>query len=234
MENSEKLGAKKDNPNVEQENLGNKTNNFFKKYQNVIYGVVIGIIVLIGLIWALKRFYIQPQNEKASAAMVQPIEYFMRGDSASLVIALEGNDEIDGFLTIASDYGITRTANTANYYAGLSYLKLGDKESALEYLQKFSKKENILWYHAQSVIGDIYLEMQDEAKALDYYKKAVKSEDPYFAPIDLFKLAQYYEIQNDWDKAYDTYKTIESDYYDQYVQMGVDKFLERAKINAGK
>lgn len=234
MANTEKLGVKKDALEQETENAVEKTTNFFQKYQNIIYGVLIGIIVVVGLVIAINRFYIVPQNEKASAAMAQPIEYFLRGDSASLMIALEGNDEIDGFLAIADDYSITRTANTAKYYAGLSYLHLGDKENALEYLKSFKKKEDIHWYHAQSVIGDIYLDMNDEDEALKYYKKSAETKDPYYGPTHLFKLGMMYEIKGDWKNALETYQKIEKDFYDQYTKMGVDKFIERAKINAAK
>ncbi|MBP5710276.1 MAG: tetratricopeptide repeat protein [Bacteroidales bacterium] len=234
MANTEKLGVKKDAQVQDAENAVEKTTNFFQKYQNIIYGVLIGIIVIIGLIIAINRFYIIPQNEKASAAMAQPIEYFLRGDSASLMIALEGNDEIDGFLSIAEDYGITKTSNTAKYYAGLAYNKLGDKENALEYLKAFKKKENIQWYAAQAVIGDIYLDMNDEDEALKYYKKAAETDDPYYGPTNLFKLGLMYEIKGDWKNALESYQRIEKDFYDQYTKMGVDKFIERAKINAAK
>lgn len=234
MANTEKLGVKKDEQGQEVENINVNTTNFFKKYENIIYGSLIGIIVIIGIIIALNRFYLKPQNEKASAAMAQPISYFLRGDSASLVIALEGNDEIDGFLSIAEDYSITRTANTANYYAGLTYLKLGDKENALEYLKKFKKKEDIHWYHAQSLIGDIYLDMDDQDAALKYYKKSADTKDPYYGPTHLFKLGLLYEMKGDWKNALESYQKIEKNFYDQYTKMGVDKFIERAKINASK
>ncbi|MCQ2285780.1 MAG: tetratricopeptide repeat protein [Bacteroidales bacterium] len=234
MENTEKLGAKKDAQDQEFATAGEKTTNFFKKHQNLIYGILIGIVVVIALGLLINRFYFVPKNEKASAAMEQPISYFLRGDSASLKLALEGNDEFDGFLAIADNYSITRTANTANYYAGLSYLHLGDKENALDYLKKFKQKEDIHWYAAQALIGDIYLDMNDEESALKYYKEAADTKDPYYGPTNLFKLGMMYEIKGDWNNALDAYQRIESDFYDQYTKMGIDKFIERAKINAGK
>ena len=149
-------------------------------------------------------------------------------------LALEGDDENDGFLTIASDYKLTRTSNTANYYAGLTYLKLGQKDEALEYLKKFKKKEDVLWYGCQATIGDLYDEQGDEAKAISYYEKAAKGKDPFFTPIALFKLGQMYERQGDWKKALDTYETIEKDFYTEYNKMSIAQYAERAKANASK
>lgn len=229
MANNETLGAKKTENTQEQENFGTRFINFFVKHQNAIFGVIIAILVLIAAIIAINKFYLTPQNEKASAAMLAPMEYYMNGDSLSLNLALEGDDEKDGFLTIISDYKWTRTANTAKLYAGLSYLKLNDKEEALNYLLQFKKKEDVLWYACQGLIGDLYDEQGEEEKAISYYKQAVKNDDPYFTPINLFKLGMMYERSENWKEAAAAYQRIEAEYFDQYQGMGVEKFAENVK-----
>ena len=234
MANTENLGSKKMEQTTENENFLTRFFTFFSKYQNIIYGVIIGILVIILAILAFNRFYLQKKNAEASAQIVQPIHWFTQGDSASLKKALEGDGENDGFLDIASGYKITRTANTANYYAGLTYMKLGQKDEALDYLKKFKKKEDVLWYGCQAVIGDLYDEQGDEAKAISYYEKAVKGNDPYFTPITLFKLGQMYERKGDWKKALDAYETIEKDFYTEYNKMSIAQYAERARANASK
>ncbi len=234
MANTEKLGSKKEELVQENENFVTKTLAFFNKYQNIIYGVIIGILVIVLALMAFNRFYLQKKNQEASAQITQPIQWFVQGDTASLKLALEGDGENDGFLDIANNYKITRTANTANYYAGLTYLKLGQKDEALEYLKKFKKKEDVLWYACQAVIGDIYDDNGDEAKAISQYEKAAKSKDPFFTPITLFKLAQMYERKGDWNKALDTYNKIEKDFYNEYNKMSVAQYAERAKAKASK
>ena len=92
----------------------------------------------------------------------------------------------------------------------------------------------MLWYNAQAIIGDLYDEMEDTDKAIQYYKKACESENSFYAPIALFKLGQLYERQEKWEDAYETYQMIEDNFYQQYINMGVDKCLERAKIYAEK
>ena len=234
MANNEKLGSKKIEQEQEKENFVTRTLAFFNKYQNIIYGVLIGLLVIACAVIAFNRFYIQKKNGEASAAMIQPINWFMAGDSLSLNLALEGNEESDGFLSIANGYKLTRTSNTANYYAGLCYLRLGQKDEALDYLKKFKKKEDVLWYGCQIVIGDLYDEQGDEAKAIQYYEKATKGEDPLYTPNALFKLGQMYERQEKWDKALDAYKTIENKFYNQYTAMNIAQYVERASAKASK
>ncbi|MCQ2276233.1 MAG: tetratricopeptide repeat protein [Bacteroidales bacterium] len=234
MASNEKLGSKKTEQEEVSENFVTKTIAFFNKYQNIIYGVIIGILVVVLAIILFNKFYLQKKNGEASAQMSYPISQLMAGDSASLNRALEGNDENDGFLSIADGYKLTKTSNTAKYYAGLCYLKLGQKDEAMDYLKKFKKREDVLWYGCQSVIGDLYDEQGDEAAAVKYYEKAAKGEDPYFTPIALFKLAQMYERQDKWNEAADTYQKIEDNFYAEYTKMSIAQYAERAKAKASK
>lgn len=234
MANTENLGSKKMEQTTENENFVTKVLSFFNKYQNLIYGIIIGILVLVLAILAFNRFYLQKKNAEASAQIVQPIQWYMQGDTASLNMALEGDGENDGFLDIASSYKLTKTANTANYYAGLTYLKLGKKDEAMDYLKKFKQKEDVLWYACQATIGDLYDDQGDEANAISYYEKAAKGKDPLFTPIALFKLGQMYERKGDWSKALAAYETIEKDFYNEYNKMSVAQYTERARANASK
>ncbi len=234
MANNEKLGTKKNEQEQEKENFVTKTLAFFNKYQNIIYGVLIGLLAIAVIIIAFNRFYLQKKNGEASAAMTQPITWYMMGDSVSLNLALEGNDENDGFLAIADGYKLTRTANTAKYYAGLCYLRLGQKEEALDYFKQFKKKEDVLWYGCQILIGDLYDEQGDEANAIKYYEKATKGEDPLYTPNAYFKLGQLYEREEKWDKALDSYKAIEDKFYTQYNSMNIAQYVERARAKASK
>jgi len=207
---------------------------FFDEYNKIIYGVAIGLLVIVVALLAFNRFYLTPQSEKASALMTAPIELMMRTDSLSLVQALEGDDDVEGFLTIASSFKFTKTANTANYLAGLCYLKLGDKEEALRYLLKFKHKDDIYWYGAQALISDLYDDQGNINKAIKYCKKAAQSKDPYLAPVNLFKLGQLYEREDNWAKAAETYQIIKDKFYAEFQKTGVEKYLERALINKNK
>ena len=55
MANSENLGSKKNEQVQENENFLTRFFAFFSKYQNIIYGVIIGILVIILAILAFNR-----------------------------------------------------------------------------------------------------------------------------------------------------------------------------------
>lgn len=234
MASNETLGTKKSEQEQGNENFVTRFLTFFQKYQNIIYGVIIGILVIVLAFILFNKFYIQKKTGEASAAIVQPINWMSMGDTVSLQKALEGDDDNSGFLDIANGYKLTKTSNTANYYAGLCYLKMGQKEDAMRYFKKFKKKENVMWYACQQNIADLYDENGDAANAIKYYKKAIKGSDPYATPNALFKLAKMYERENKWAEAADLYKAIEDRFYAEYNKMSIAQHAERAKANASK
>lgn len=238
MARNEKIGAKSDGTVSGTENIFQKTTSFFNRYQQIIYGVLIGLLIVIFAIIALNRFYFEPRNQRAATQILVPIQYYTQavqsGDTAQFNLALEGDDQSDGFLNIISSYKMTKVANTSRYYAGLCYLNMGLTDEALDYFLKFKKKENVYWYAAQMLIGDLYGQQGEDSKAIKYYSKAAKGESPYYTPIALFKLGQMYEKEGNWKNALSSYEKVENQFYKEYQSMGVERYLERAKINASK
>jgi tetratricopeptide (TPR) repeat protein len=229
-----KLDEKKEQGQRTQEGFVVRTLNFFNQYNKVIYGIAIGLLVIVVALLAFSKFYITPRTEKASAMMTVPMEFMMQADSLSLIKALEGDDEDEGFLTIASSFRFTRTANTAKYLAGMCYLGLGDKEEALNYLKKFKRRDDVYWYGAQAIIGDLYDDQGETRRAIRHYQRAVRGNDPFLTPANLFKLGQLHEREGDWKRAATAYETIQREFFAEYQKMGVDRFLERALINRNK
>lgn len=235
MANTEKLGTKQE---IEGQENEKKLVAFYKNNEKVIYGVLLGILVVVILIIALFRFIITPRNQKAAEAIMAPIEQYTlglsTGDSLSFAAALEGNEETDGFLTIIDDYGSTKAANTAKYYAALCYLQQHNTDDALDMLLKYKKNDKNVWYSAQMLIGDLYDEQGDVENAKKYYKRAIKGNTELVAPVAAYKLGMLFEREENWNEAYNQYQFIQDKFYERYTQMGVAKNLERAKINAGK
>ena len=89
-------------------------------------------------------------------------------------------------------------------------------------------------HQCQGLIADLYDEQGDAASAIKYYKKAVKSEDPLFTPINLFKLGQMYERDGKWNDAVAAYERIEKDFYAEYNKMSIAQYVEAAKAKASK
>ena len=63
------------------------------------------------------------------------------GIDSLLNLGLEGAEGKYGFLDISTQFSGTKSANIANYYAGVSYLKLKEYEKAIEYLSKFDSDD---------------------------------------------------------------------------------------------
>ena len=70
--------------------------------------------------------------------MFQAVYYF---EQDSLVKALNGDGNNYGFLEIIDEYGFSEAANLSHYYAGVSYLKLGNYNNAISYLNSFSSSD---------------------------------------------------------------------------------------------
>ncbi|MDZ7774475.1 MAG: hypothetical protein U5L09_02100 [Bacteroidales bacterium] len=67
--------------------------------------------------------------KKEATSQIFVAERYFEQDS--LQLALNGDGQYPGFVEIADEYGMTKTGNLAHYYAGVSYLKLGEMKKLL-------------------------------------------------------------------------------------------------------
>lgn len=196
------------------ENTGNRSENsfveFFVKNQLIITGILAGVLVLVIGYVGMKNFYLPSQDEEAQKDIFQAQYYFER-DSFNL--ALNGNPQFDGFIQVADQYGMTRTGNLANLYAGLSYLQLKNWDKAIQYLEKYDGEDIILGAQALGAIGDAYSEKGDMKKAISYYEKAAKyNENDLTTPANLLKAALAKDVQGDSKGALNDLETIKEKY----------------------
>lgn len=105
-----------------------RTERFIESNGKVISIVVGAIVVVVAGVLAFNKFYIQPKEDEALSQMFMAENYF---EKDSFNLAINGDGNYLGFLDIIDDYGITKSANRAKYYAGISYLHLGQFEEAL-------------------------------------------------------------------------------------------------------
>lgn len=230
MSEKEKLPAKK-HEGIDIGGSYQKVLDFYTHHQNLIFGILIGILLLGAGIFAFFKFYQQPRNVKAMNAIAQAQGYFERD---SLIMALDGDDNAEGFTTIADKYSGTSAGNLAKYYAAVCYVKLKDNDAALNYLKKYRKNNQTFGAAAYTLMGDIYLENGDSQKALKHYKDAADKKSLAFSPVAMLKSAMVLETMDKWDDAYKMYSKIEKNYYDAYSKMNLETFKERAKEKAGK
>jgi len=206
-----------------------KTEHFLEKYKKQLSIASLVVIGIVAVIFAYKKFYLEPMKVEAQEQIFVAQQYFER-DSFNL--ALNGDGDYPGFLQIIDDYGSTEVGNLANYYAGVSYYKLGEFENAIDYLSDFSTDDKLISSVANGCMGDAYTELNNFEKAAEYYKKAAdESENKLTAPIYLMKLGRVYEETKKWKEALEVYETIKRDYKTTQEGRVIDKFITRVKFN---
>ena len=223
--------AKKNNKTDDQfaqvEGALTRTEQYIEDNQDKLVKIVGAVIAVIALFLGYQNFYIAPLEKEAQTEMFNAEIYFAK-DSFNL--ALNGDGQYLGFIDLADDYSNTTSGKLANYYAGLSYLHLGDFESAIDYLEDFSSDDIILSSLATGCIGDAYLELGDMDKALDYFEDAANNNDNEFTtPRFLMKQATVLELQEDYNGALKLYNQIDSDYKTSREGQNVTKYISRAE-----
>ncbi len=206
----------------------NPLDNLVKKYEenkkriNTIVTVVL-VVIIGGLVYT--EMVRKPKVEKA-ATSVAWAQRMLEVDSFNL--ALNGNAEHPGFLSIHKKHSGTPTANLCNHYIGVCYLQLGDFDKAIKYLEDFNGKGTQLSYAAWGALGDAYMEKGNTEKGIEYYEKAAgNKEDKVFTPLFLYRLGVAYEISNNTEKAQKAYKRIKDEFPQAQIAQDIDRHLAR-------
>jgi predicted negative regulator of RcsB-dependent stress response len=199
-----------ENPEALQDQL-TKTEQFAKQNQNLIIGVTVGIVMVVGGLM-YNQWNKAEQNKKAQAELFPAIFYF---EKDSLGKASKGDNGINtiGFEKIAKQYGGTQGAGLASFYLGVSKLQEGKYDEAINYLKDFSANDLLIQARAYSLIGDAYMEKNDLDEAIVYYKKAAEHHpNESFTPTYLLKLGLAHELKKDFANAALAYRTITTDF----------------------
>jgi tetratricopeptide (TPR) repeat protein len=220
---------KDDNPqtisNVE-ETL-TRTEHFLEEnYKSLLIGLGV-IVVLVGIIW-LGKLYLGKRNEEAQSQIFQAEKYFERD---SIKLALNGDGNYLGFIDINKDYKLTSSGNLACYYAGICYLKMGNYQEAINYLDKYSKKDKLIGSIAIGATGDAYVELGDIEKGISKYLEAADYGDNSFnTPLFLMKAGELYELKGNFAEALKTYERIEAKYPESTEGSSIAKYIARVKL----
>ncbi len=208
--------------------LAGKAEEFFneKRNQNILFGVLgLAILIVGGLTFF--RFQQTNKNAEAQREMYQAIYYF---EQDSLGRALNGDGNNYGFLDIIEQYSGTKAANISSFYAGATYLKLGDWQNAIRSLEDFGSDDYLLQARAYSLMGDAHMELDDFESAISSYKKAVSYKpNKEFTPIYLQKLAIALEESGDVAAAANAYDQILEDFSKSRLEQDALKHSARLK-----
>ncbi|WP_236980306.1 tetratricopeptide repeat protein [Membranihabitans maritimus] len=208
---------------------GTEQQSFLEKYQNIIVGVVVGILVIVIGVLAYQNLYLKPRNTEAINAIYAAEQQFEK-DSFENALLSPGAGNM-GFLDIIDEYSGTPTANLAKYYAGVSYMKLGKFEVAISYLEEFAADGNITPITKYGLLGDAYSELGDFAKAKSFYKKAGNTGDnTYLTPYYLKKLGMLHERDQEYKEALAAYKEIKEKYPESPDGYGIEKYISNIEF----
>lgn len=210
------------------DNALSRSEQFIENNQKSLTIIVVAVLVILGIYFGYKNWYLAPMEEEARSQIFNA-EYYFERDSFRL--ALEGTENDLGFLEIADQYSASKMGNLANYYCGICYREMGQYELAIDYLKKFDAGDQMVTPTAYGAIGDCYVELNDLGEAAKYYEKAASfSVNDFITPVFNKKAALVYVEMGEYQKALKLYQQLKADFPRSADARDVDK--EIARVNA--
>lgn len=225
--------SKKTNPNTNEtgfesvEHALSRTEQYIEDNKNTLLTIVAVVFVLIGIYMGFKKLFLEPREDEARSEMFTAERYF---EQDSFRLALEGDGEYLGFVDIIDDFGITKSANLAKYYAGISSLRLGEYDEAIDYLKSFNGKDKLVSVIATGSIGDAYVELGEYDKAVSYFLDAADANpNDLTSGLYLKKAGLAYEELGKYTKAREAYEKIKYDFPNSEEAREIDKYISAVK-----
>ena len=201
----------------------------WKKYQKPVFAVAGVVIVVVGGWFGYTKLVVEPTEEKAADALYKVQEYFAKDSSRKVI---DGDGTVKGALSIISKFSGTKAANLAHYYAGISYLKLGEYSKAVDQLKDFSTNAKQVAIVANGALGDAYSELGKKDEAVEQYKKAssVFEKDEALSAEYLFRAAALTETMGKNKEALELYKSVKERFPTSDKAKLADKYIYRLNV----
>ena len=184
-----------------------KVTGFFEKNKSTMLGAGIALIALVAGFFGY-QWYQNSQDVEGEKKLYKAVYAF---ESDSLSAAAKEMSKI------SDEFG-GNTQNLSDLYLGITLLKQGKYDQAIEKLKNFSSSDLLVQARAYSLIGDAYSEKKSFGEAINYYQKAADYKpNKFFTPTYLLKLALAFEANKQEKEALDAYSQI------------TDKFPESAE-----
>ena len=184
-----------------------KVTGFFEENKSTTLGAGIVLIALVAGFFGY-QWYKNSQDVEGEKKLYKAVYAF---ESDSLSAAAKE------MAKISDEFG-GNTQNLSDLYLGITLLKQGKYDQAMEKLKNFSSSDLLVQARAYSLIGDAYSEKKSFGEAIEYYQKAADYKpNKFFTPTYLLKLALAFEANKQGKEALDAYSQI------------TDKFPESAE-----
>ncbi len=204
-----------------------RSERFIEDNQKNITIFILALIIAVGGYWAYKKLYMEPRNAEAQQSIFHAQNYF---NNDQFQIALDGDGMAPGFLEVIDNYGNTQAGRLSKYYAGISYLHLGEFEMALDYLKGFKTKNAELKAIANGAMGDANVELGNQEEALKLYSRAIDSKNELTSPFYLLKKGILLEEMGNKADALSAYQTIKDEYANSAEARQIDKYITRVSL----
>jgi tetratricopeptide (TPR) repeat protein len=203
--------------------------NWLEKHPKTIGGIRALLLLAVAGYFGF-NYYKDSQDVEAQKEMFQAVYYF---EADSLKLALNGDGNNLGFIDIIEEYKFSNAANLAHFYAGVCYMKQGNYDAAILYLEDYSSNDLLVQPRAYSLIGDAYMELLKYDDAVKYYNKAAGYEpNKFYTPNYLMKAAVAYEKLDQKDKAKEAYDKIITEFWDSSEYQNAVKLKARLETNS--
>lgn len=209
-----------------------KVQETYLQHKNTIIGAGIAVILAIGLSIGY-YYYSQSQENTAQRLMGSAETYFMTGDYQS---ALTGSEEefTVGFEQIINNYSGTKAANLAHYYAAVSEYKLGNIQSALDYINEFEVPEGIMGVAPLSFKAVVLTETGNHEQAAETYVQAAELDiNEATTPYNYLEAANAYHDAGNSEQARTYAQRILDDYSNSAQAPEAQRLLGRLMATNG-
>lgn len=176
--------------------------------------VIVVVVVVMAAIGFGGWYYINTQDEKASAELSTAVRTFETPVRPAGVPAQPGYDSFASsqerataarkqFQAIADKYPHTHTADMARYFVGLASSQLGDNAAAERSLQEAAASSNAdLAALGKFALASVYRAENKDTQAVDLYKQLIDKPTVVVSKATAqLELAGFYEAQKKPDEA---------------------------------
>lgn len=198
---------------------------FIEKNQKRILYIVGAVAAVVLIVLGVNNFILKPREVQAANELAKTTIAFSR-DSFALALNGDGVESL-GFLEINDQYGSTPSGKLAAAYAGICYFHLGKYEDAVEYLKKYSGKDDYFSVAVTGLMGDAYAELGESETAVGYFEDAAAKQNKVLSPIYLKKAGIIYESLGKPEKALEVYTEIQDEYPMNAEASDIEKYIAR-------